>query len=81
MISLFIHLLSYSVAALKPGMSWYLMSASDYAVKKLPGLSDSDAAKLKLFAGHIPTNETTNNNHIFFSLVEAEKEIGEPKLV
>jgi hypothetical protein len=58
-----------------------LILASEYVVERLPGLSDSDAAKLKLYAGHIPTNETKSNSHIFFSLVEAEQEIGEPKLV
>ncbi len=50
-------------------------------MKKLPGLSDSDAAKLKLYAGHIPTNDSARANHFFFSLVEAEQEVGEPKLV
>ena len=72
---------SRSAIALKPGncKNWSL--ATDYIVDKLPGLSDSDASKLKLFAGHIPTNQTDDKHKLFFSLVEAEKEVGTPKLV
>ena len=62
-------------------MIHHLILALEYAVDRLPGLSDADASKLKMFAGHIPTNQTTENNRLFFALVEAEKEVGESKLV
>ncbi len=57
------------------------MIASDYLVKRLPGLSDSDASKMKIYAGHIPTVALNGTNNLFFSLIEAEKEVGDRKLV
>ena len=54
--------------------------AAQYHVPNLPGLSPADAQNLTLYAGLIPVDSTANNN-LFFSLVQAQRITGEEKLV
>jgi hypothetical protein len=54
--------------------------ASEYHVPSLPGLSEIDAKKINLFAGHIPINNSTINQ-LFFVLLGPSKRPIKDKLV
>ena len=54
--------------------------AADYHVPTLPGLSESDAKRLRLHSGLVPTSDS-GENHLFFALLEAERSTSTEKLV